>query len=219
MEEHTTLYDLKEELANSITHGLGAVLSVAGLTVLVTFASFAGDAWHIVSVSVYGTSMILLYLASTLYHGLVHPRAKHIFKILDHSAIFLLIAGTYTPFLLVNMRGAWGWSLFGVIWGLAVLGIIFKIFFIHKLPRASTFAYLGMGWLCVIALPQMLETIDQIGMILLVAGGLSYTVGAGFYAWKRLPYNHAIWHLFVLGGSAAHFFAVFFAVLPPLELA
>jgi hemolysin III len=211
-------YSLGEEIANSITHGLGAALSVAGLTLLVTFASFSGDGWHLASVIVYGTSMILLYLASTLYHSLRHPGAKRLFKILDHSAIYLLIAGTYTPFLLVNMRGVWGWSLFGVIWGLALLGIVFKIFFIEHLPRASTFAYIGMGWLCVVALPQMLETIDAFGMTLLVIGGISYTLGAGFYLWHRLPYNHAIWHLFVLGGSTAHYFAVFFSVLPPLEV-
>ena len=160
---------LGEEIANSVTHGIGIALSVAALTLLVTLASQQGDAWQIVSVSVYGSSLILLYLASTLYHGLQNQRAKRIFKILDHSAIFLLIAGTYTPFLLDNLRGAWGWSLFGVIWGMALLGIVFKVFFVGKFPKASTATYLVMGWLCLIALPQMWETIETAGLILLLS--------------------------------------------------
>ena len=205
---------LGEEIANSITHGIGTALSVAALTLLVTLASQQGDALQIVSVSVYGSSLILLYLASTLYHGLQNQRAKRIFKILDHSAIFLLIAGTYTPFLLGNLRGTWGWSLFGVIWGMALLGIVFKVFFVGKLPKASTATYLVMGWLCLIALPQMWETIETAGLILLFVGGVSYSVGVIFYSWRRLPYHHAIWHLFVLGGSTAHFFAVLLNVLP-----
>ena len=164
---------LGEEIANSITHGIGIALSVAALTLLVTLASQQGDTWQIVSVSVYGSSLILLYLASTLYHGLQNQRAKRVFKILDHSAIFLLIAGTYTPFLLDNLRGAWGWSLFGVIWGMALLGIVFKAFFVGKFPKASTATYLVMGWLCLIALPQMWETIETVGLILLFVGGVS----------------------------------------------
>ena len=205
---------LGEEIANSVTHGIGTALSVAALTLLVTLASQQGDAWQIVSVSVYGSSLIALYLASTLYHSLQNQRAKRIFKILDHSAIFLLIAGTYTPFLLNNLRGTWGWSLLGVIWVMALLGIVFKVFFVGKLPKASTGMYLLMGWLCLIALPQMWETIETSGLILLFAGGISYSVGVIFYSWRRLPYHHAIWHLFVLGGSTAHFFAVLLNVLP-----
>lgn len=210
---------LGEEIANSITHGLGTALSVAALTLLVTLATVYGDAWQIVSVSVYGSSLILLYLASTLYHSLQHPPVKRIFKILDHSAIFLLIAGTYTPFLLLNLRGVWGWSLFAVIWSLAVIGIVLKIFFVERMPRLSTATYLVMGWLCLVAMPKMFETIETTGLLLLLLGGISYSVGVVFYVWRRLPYHHAIWHLFVLGGSVAHFFAVLLQILPASEVA
>jgi hemolysin III len=205
---------LSEEIANSVTHGVGAALSVAALTLLVTLATFHGDVWHLVSVSVYGTSLVLLYFASTLYHGLQHPKLKQIFQMLDHAAIYLLIAGTYTPFLLVNMRGVWGWSLFVVIWAMAIGGILFHLRCGERFPKVSLGGYLVMGWLCVIALPEMVETVGEDGMLLVFLGGVSYTVGVIFYVWQRLPYNHAIWHLFVLGGSIAHFFAVLWHVLP-----
>ncbi len=207
-------YTVGEEIASSITHGIGAVLSIAALVILVVLAAKKGDAWRIVSFSIYGTSLILLYLASTLYHGIQHPGAKHVFKILDHSSIFLLIAGTYTPFLLVNLRGPWGWTLFGVIWALAVIGIVFKAVFIGKWKKVSTLAYVAMGWLVVVALKPMLAVIPKPGLAWLAAGGLAYTGGVAFYAWKRVKFMHMVWHLFVLAGSICHFFAILFYVLP-----
>ncbi|MBN1895148.1 hemolysin III family protein [bacterium] len=207
-------YTVGEEIASSITHGIGAVLSIAALVILVVLAAKKGDAWRIVSFSIYGASLILLYLASTLYHGIQHPGAKHVFKILDHSSIFLLIAGTYTPFLLVNLRGPWGWTLFGIIWALAVVGIVFKAVFIGKWKKVSTLAYVAMGWLVVVALKPMLAVIPKPGLVWLAAGGLAYTGGVVFYAWKSVKFMHMIWHLFVLAGSICHFFAILFYVLP-----
>ncbi|MEZ4745508.1 MAG: hemolysin III family protein [Calditrichia bacterium] len=206
--------NLGEEIANSITHGIGAGLSVAGLTLLVAFASIYGDVWRVVSFSIYGSTLILLYLASTLYHSFQNPRVKRVFKIIDHAAIYLLIAGTYTPILLVNMRGAWGWTLFVVIWGLTLAGIVLKIFFINRFKRLSTVIYVLMGWLCIVAIKEMIATIPPGGLAWLIAGGITYTLGVIFYVWHKLPYNHAIWHLFVLGGSICHFFAILFYVLP-----
>lgn len=208
------LYSLGEEIANGITHGLGAGLSVAGLTLLVVLAALYGDVWRVVSFSIYGSTLIILYLASTLYHSFQHPRVKRVFRIIDHASIYLLIAGTYTPFLLVSMRGAWGWTLLVVIWGLALLGIGFKVLFTHHFQKLSTLAYVLMGWLCVIALKEALVSIPPGGLIWLAVGGVVYTVGVVFYAWKKLPYNHAIWHLFVLGGSTCHYFAILLYLLP-----
>ena len=207
-------YTVGEEIANSITHGIGAALSIAGLTLLVSLAAIYGDVWRVVSFSIYGSSLVLLYLCSTLYHSIQHPKAKRILRIFDHSAIYLLIAGSYTPFTLVSMRGPWGWTLFGVVWGLALLGIAFKTVFIGKYEKWATAAYVLMGWLVVIAFKQMLITVPPGGILWLVIGGVVYTLGVLFYAWEKLPYNHAIWHLFVLGGSICHFFAVLFHVLP-----
>lgn len=201
-------FTLGEEIANGITHGLGAVLSIAGLVVLVVLAALYGTVWHIVSFSIFGASLIILYTASTLYHSIQIPQVRPILRIIDHSAIFLLIAGTYTPFLLTELRGPWGWTLFGLVWGIALLGIFYKIFFIGKWEVISTLAYVGMGWLCVIAFKQMLATLPPHALAWLVAGGIVYTIGVLFYAIKKIPYNHAIWHLFVLGGSMCHFFAV-----------
>lgn len=210
----TADYTLVEEIANGITHGIGAMLSVAGLTVLVVLAAIYGDAWRIVSFSIYGTSLVLLYTASTLYHAIQHPDAKRFFRIMDHAAIYLLIAGTYTPITLVNMRGPWGWSIFGFIWALAIIGIIFKTMYTGRYDKISTAAYVLMGWICLIGLKEMLVTIPTGGLVWLVAGGICYTIGVIFYAWQKLPFNHAIWHLFVLGGSICHFFAILFHVLP-----
>ncbi|MCB9431527.1 MAG: hemolysin III family protein [Ardenticatenaceae bacterium] len=208
------VYTLSEEIANGITHGIGAMLSVAGLTVLVVLAAIYGDAWRIVSFSIYGASLVLLYTASTLYHAIQHPDAKRIFRIMDHAAIYLLIAGTYTPITLVNMRGPWGWSIFGFVWALAIIGIIFKTMYTGRYDKISTAAYVLMGWICLIGLKEMLVAIPPGGLVWLVAGGVCYTVGVIFYAWQKLPFNHAIWHLFVLGGSMCHFFAILFHVLP-----
>ncbi|WP_420641181.1 PAQR family membrane homeostasis protein TrhA [Candidatus Leptofilum sp.] len=207
-------YTIGEEIANSITHGIGAALSIAGLTLLVSLAVIYGDVWRVVSFSIYGGSLVLLYLCSTLYHSIQHPKVKRVLRIFDHSAIYLLIAGTYTPFTLVSMRGPWGWSLFSVVWGLALIGIAFKTVFIGKYEKWATVAYVLMGWLVVIAFKQMLVSVPPGGIVWMVVGGLIYTVGVLFYAWEKLPYNHAIWHLFVLGGSTCHFFAVLLHVLP-----
>jgi hemolysin III len=210
-------YSVGEEVANAITHGLGAALSIAALAILATLAGKRGDIWHVVSLCIYGATMVFLYSASSLYHSVPAPRAKNIFRILDHSSIFLLIAGTYTPVTLVLMRGPWGWALFSVVWAMAIGGIVVKAFLWNK---AKMFGYLGvslyiaMGWLVIIAVKPMLEMLP-LGMIAwLLAGGLFYTLGVPFYMWKRLPYHHAVWHLFVLGGSACHFLAILWYVLP-----
>ncbi|PKN33592.1 MAG: hemolysin D [Deltaproteobacteria bacterium HGW-Deltaproteobacteria-19] len=203
-----------EEFFNSLTHGAGVLLSVACLAVMVIFASLHGNARHVVGCSVFGVSLVLLYTASTLYHSAHSPRLKHIFKTMDHACIYLLIAGTYTPFMLVTLQGRWGWSLLGIVWGIALLGIVFKIFFVYRFRTAATVAYILMGWLAVVAIKPLLANLSAAGLAWLVAGGLSYTVGAVFYLMKRLPYSHAIWHIFVLGGSLCHFFAVLFHVIP-----
>ena len=210
----TNQYTLAEEIAHAITHGVGLLLSVAGLVVLIVLASLRGDAWHVVSVSVYGATLVLLYSASTFYHALPAPRAKMVFRTLDHAAIYVLIAGTYTPFMLVNLRGGWGWALFGVVWGLAVLGIVLEAVAKQRVRVLSVFLYLGLGWLIAIAVKPLVQSVEPGGLVLLVAGGLAYSVGVVFYGWKRLPYHHAVWHLFVMAGSLFHFFAVLFYVIP-----
>ena len=204
----------REEIANSITHGIGAALSIAALSVLVVFAGLRGDAWRVVSFAIYGATLVLLYLASTFYHVFSNPRVKRVFHVFDHSAIFLLIAGSYTPFCLVTIRGGWGWSLFGVVWGIAIFGIVFKAFFTGRYNFVSTALYIAMGWIAVIAIRPLVAQLPTGAFAWILLGGLSYTVGVVFYAWERLPYGHAIWHLFVLGGSTLHFFAVLFYVLP-----
>ncbi|RME46634.1 MAG: hypothetical protein D6796_08775 [Caldilineae bacterium] len=207
-------YTLGEEIANGITHGIGTGLSIAGLTLLVALAALFGDVWRVVSFAIYGATLILAYLASTLYHSLQHPGAKRVFRVIDHASIYFLIAGTYTPFLLVSVRGAWGWTLLVLVWGLALVGAGLKIFFIHRFERLSVLAYILMGWLSVVVLKEVLFHMPLGGLILLAAGGVAYTGGVIFYAWQKLPYNHAIWHLFVLAGSICHYFAVFFYLLP-----
>jgi len=202
-----------EEIANSLTHGIGLVLSIAGFVVLLALAFLRGTAWHIVACSVYGASLICLYAASTLYHVAISPRLKRGLKIFDHSAIYVLIAGTYTPFLVLNLRGPWGWSLFGVIWGLAFAGILFKLWFVNRFQHVSTGVYLAMGWLVVLAAKPVLMHVPSAALIWLVAGGLLYSIGVVFYVWKLLPYSHAVWHVFVLGGSICHYFAVLRSVL------
>jgi len=202
------MYSLGEELANSITHGVGAVLSLVGLTVLIVLAAIYGDAWRVVSFSIYGLTSIILYLISTLYHSFPQPRVKRIFRTLDHAAIYLLIAGTYTPFMLIAVRGALGWTLLAVVWGLAVLGVIWKLFFMGRLKYIATGAYLLMGWIAVLAIKPMLASLSTAGISLIVAGGILYSLGVIFYVWRKLPYNHAIWHVFVLVASICHFFAM-----------
>lgn len=207
-------YSRFEELANSLTHGIGAGLALAALAILVTFSGLSGDAWRVVSFAIYGACLVLLYLASTFYHAFGSPRLKRLFRVFDHAAIFLLIAGTYTPVALVSLRGGWGWTLFGLIWGLAIAGIVLEVFFIDRLRWLTLATYLGMGWLVVIAAGPLVEALPFGALAWLAAGGLSYTGGVVFYLWKRLPFHHAIWHLFVLGGSVCHFFAFLLYVLP-----
>jgi hemolysin III len=202
-----------EEIANAVTHGVGLLLSIAGFVVLLVFAILRGTAWHIVACSIYGASLVCLYSASTLYHSVVSPRLKRALRSFDHSAIYLLIAGTYTPFLLLNLRGPWGWSIFGVIWGLAVAGVLFKLWFVDRVPRLSTAVYLAMGWLAIIAAKPVLAHVPTVTLLWILAGGLCYSAGVIFYAWRRLPYGHAVWHLFVLAGSTCHYFAVLRSVL------
>jgi len=207
-------YRFIEELFNSITHGAGVVLSIAALVLLIVFSSIYGSTGHIVSCTIFGITLILLYTASTLYHGIQKPQVKRVFKIFDHSCIYLLIAGTYTPFLLVTLRGVLGWTMFGVIWFLAVSGVVLKVFFVDRFQIISTVAYVLMGWIIVFAIKPLADSLAAGGMLWLIAGGLAYTLGVVFYAWKRLPFNHAIWHLFVLAGSLCHFLAVIFYVIP-----
>lgn len=213
---HTTQseYSIAEELFHAISHGAGVILSIAGLSWMLYVSIEAADPWRISASIVYGVSLITLFLASTLYHALFQSRHRPLFKLLDHCAIYVLIAGTYTPFLLVAMRSTTGWWLFGAIWVLATAGILTKLWFRDRFPRFALAGYLVMGWLVVIALPQVVDAVGPDGMAWLVAGGLSYTIGAGFYAAKRLAFGHAIWHVFVLIGGICHFLAVIWHVLP-----
>jgi len=206
-------YHLGDILANAITHGIGAILAIVGAVYLVV-ASTRGSARLIVSCSVFATTLVLVYLCSTLYHSLVRTRARHVFHILDHSSIYLLIAGTYTPFSLIVLRGSWGWSLFGIEWGLAIAGVIFKSFAVGRFVVASALVYLGQGWLVVIAVIPLIHSLGWHGMMWLGAGGVAYTLGIVFFALDRLRYFHALWHLFVLAGSIAHYFGILFYVIP-----
>ena len=206
-------YRLGDILANAITHGVGAALALAGAVVLIVRAS-RGDAWLIVSCSIYAATLVLVYVCSTLYHSLVRTRARHVFHVLDHSAIYLLIAGTYTPFMLVSMRRRLGWTLLGVVWGLAVAGVVFKSLALGKFPAASATVYIMMGWCIIFGVRPLLHAITWPGMMWLGAGGLAYTLGIVFFANDRLRYFHALWHLFVLAGSVTHYFAVLLYVVP-----
>ena len=197
-----------EEIANSLSHGIGLALAIAATPILIIAASRYGSAWNLIGVSVFAASMMTLYAASTLYHALRHDKAKRFFRMLDHSAIFLLIAGTYTPFTLGILRGPWGWTLLVLIWGLAALGLTLKAVFGTRFNKLSVVLYLIMGWLVVIAAPQVLRVMPLSGLAWIAAGGLAYTGGVGFYAAHRVRYAHFAWHLFVLAGTACHFFAV-----------
>lgn len=204
------------EILNSITHGIGILLGIAALVLLVVFASLhQPDAWKIVSFSIYGFSLILMFTASTLFHSFQNKRVKEHLNVLDHSSIFILIAGTYTPFTLVSMRGPWGWTIFGIIWGLAIAGVIFKLFYYtHKMRFVGTMIYLAMGWIILIAIKPLLQTVPAGGLWWLLAGGLAYSLGIIFYLRRKNRFNHVIWHLFVLAGAIFHFFSIFFYVLP-----
>jgi hemolysin III len=201
-------YSLGEIVANGVTHGIGIILSIIGLVFLILRAVQQGTAWHIVSFAIFGTSMLFLYLASTIYHITPNKWWNATLQRLDHAAIFLLIAGTYTPFLLTNLRGAWGWSIFGVVWGLTVVGFVLKFAFTSKFQKPPVVLYILMGWLVVIAFGEVVRNFSGMTLMLLVWGGILYTAGVVFYAWEKLPYSHAIWHLFVLGGTIMHYFSV-----------
>jgi hemolysin III len=218
MQSTNSSYSVREELVHAITHGIGALLSIAGLSWMLYLSIETSDPYRISASIVYGLSLITLFLASTLYHGMHASPHKHWLKLMDHCAIYLLIAGTYTPFLLVSMRGESGWWMFGFIWTLATAGILTKLWFKHRYPKLSLAGYLLMGWIMVIAMPQIGAAIGSSGMAWLIAGGLSYTVGAVFYASKKISYGHAIWHIFVLAGGICHFLAVVWYVLPVREL-
>lgn len=199
---------LGEEIANSITHGTGVGLSIAALVILVVFAARLGDAWKVVGFSIYGAMLIIMFLSSTLYHAFQQPMVKRFFRILDHSCICLLIAGTYTPITIGVMRGGWGWTLFGLIWGLTLLVINLQIFAMHKLKWMSTVLYIIMGCLIVIAVRPLMAKAPAGLMTWMLIGGACYLLGVIFYVWKKLPWHHPIWHLFVLGGAICHFFGM-----------
>jgi len=210
-------YTLAEEFVHALSHGAGVILSIAGLSWMLYVSIASSDPWRIVASCIYGASLISLFLASTLYHSLHASPQTHLFKLLDHCAIYLLIAGSYTPFLLVSMRTNTGWWLFGAVWTMATAGILTKLWFRHRYPRLALASYLLMGWLFVLAAPQVAHAIGSNGMAWLIAGGLSYTVGAIFYAARQLPYGHAIWHVLVLAGAVCHFLAVIWYVLPACQ--
>ncbi|THF73732.1 PAQR family membrane homeostasis protein TrhA [Cohnella fermenti] len=210
---NTYVYSRREEVVNAITHGLGAALSIAGLTLLIVYASLRGDAWHVTSFTIYGVTMLMLYVASTLVHSFREGKVKDLFETFDHSCIYLFIAGTYTPIMLTVLRSPLGWTLFGIVWGIAAAGIVFKAFFTKRFLYLSTLFYVLMGWMVVFAWGPLQEVMSPSGLHLLVAGGILYTFGAVFYVWRAFPYHHAVWHLFVLAGSIAHFFAILLYLL------
>ena len=206
---------VREEVANSVTHGLGLLASLVGAFVLVSLSVEQGEAWHVVSAVVYGATLVALYAASTLYHALKRTRARKVLRVLDHCSIYLLIAGTYTPVTLVSMRRGWGWTLFGLAWGLAAVGLAFKILATGRFAILSTLAYVLMGWLCIVAVKPMFVLLSPGALALLGAGGVLYTAGIVFYNSKRVPYSHAVWHLFVVAVSVCHYLAIALYVLVP----
>ena len=208
------LFLLREESANAWTHGLGATAALVGGAVLVTLAALRGDAWQLAGAMVFALSLLMLYVASTLYHSTAHPATKIRLKVLDHCAIYLLIAGTYTPFTLVGLRGPWGWGLFAALWSLALAGVVFKLFYTGRLKILSTAIYIAMGWLGLVAIKPLFTALDAWTLGWLVAGGVAYTGGTVFYHRPSLRYSHAIWHLFVLTGSTCHYIAVLAHVVP-----
>ncbi|WP_426415076.1 PAQR family membrane homeostasis protein TrhA [Aestuariirhabdus sp. LZHN29] len=219
MGSNPAAYSLGEEVANAISHGMGAAAAIVGLTLLMVEAAGVLDALSITGLALYGGSLVLLFLCSTLYHAFTHHKAKAIFKVLDHCAIYLLIAGTYTPFMLITLDGPLATGLLIAIWSLAFVGIVFKTFFIHRFEVVSVLTYLAMGWLSLLVVYQLSEQLEWVGFVLLVVGGVVYSLGVIFYVWHRIPYNHAIWHLFVLGGALCHFLAIFIYVIPAAPMA
>ena len=209
-------YSVGEEIAHAISHGIGALLGIAGLAVLTVAAATRGDgAGDIVPCVIYGVAMVLMFTTSTLYHSFPWPRVKRVFRVLDHEMIFLMIAGSYTPLMLITLRGRLGWTLFGIVWGIAAAGMLFQGFFTGRFKGASTALYLVMGWICVFALKPLVESLPAAGLRWLVVGGLCYTLGAVVYLFKRVPYHHVVWHVMVLAGSACHYVVVLRHVLLP----
>ena len=206
-------YTLGEEIFNSVSHGVGALLSIAGTVVLIVFSAIYNNAWAVVSSAIFGASLIILYTMSTLYHAITNDRAKSFFRIMDHNTIFFLIAGTYTPITLVPLRGALGWVLFGIIWGAAIVGIVFNSIDLEKFKKPSLVCYILMGWVIVIAIKPMLENVNVVSLWFLLIGGLFYTVGVVFYSIKRIRYFHSIWHLFTIAGSVFHYFSVLLFII------
>lgn len=205
---------LIEEIANSITHGIGLAMSLAGFVALLILAFTRGGVWHIAGCGVYGVTLVAVYAASTLYHGFQEPRLKHLFRAADQVAIYLLIAGTYTPFMLVNLRGFWGWTLLTLVWTLAVCGIVCRIVLAERSKGLTVALYLAIAWVAIIAVKPIFALVPLGGLAWIGAGGLAYMTGLIFFAWRRLPFHHTIWHLFVMAGSGCHYFAVMFYVLP-----
>ncbi|MHB8123314.1 MAG: PAQR family membrane homeostasis protein TrhA [Desulfuromonadaceae bacterium] len=214
LHERLVYYSEREELANRYTHAVGALAGLIGAIVLITLASQQHDSYRIVSACIYGGSMVTFYCLSTVYHSVRKPYVRYVFRILDHASIYLMIAGSYTPFALVTLRGPWGWSLFGTVWGLGIVGAVMKIFTTHRLRYIGPILYIVLGWIVIIALKPLSVALPAGGLFLLFAGGIAYTVGVIFYLWDRLPYNHAIWHLFVLTGSVCHFCSILYYVIP-----
>lgn len=210
----TRKYGVGEEIANSVIHGIGWVMGIACLSLLVVFASLYGNAWHIVSCSIYGATIILLYASSTLYHSIANRTAKRVFKVLDHSSIYFLIAGSYTPITLVFLRDGWGWPLFGFVWLCVIVGTVTKTIWVDRFKALSLVLYVAMGWCILIALPWVITKVPLGALILIAEGGIAYTLGVPFYAMHDREYFHSIWHVFVLGGTVLQFFGIFFFVIP-----
>jgi hemolysin III len=206
----THTFSKGEEIANATTHGIGALLSVVALIILVVDASLYGSVWHVVSFTLFGSTMVLLYTASTFVHALPQGKAKNVFEVLDHSSIYFFIAGTYAPYLLLAIKGALGWTIFGIVFGLAIGGTVFKSFFVKKFLVTSTLLYVVMGWMIVFAWHPLVQHIPNSSLVLLVLGGVLYTIGSIFYVWRGFKYHHMAWHLFVLAGTTAHFFSILY---------
>ncbi len=215
--ENIERYDKAEEIANAVTHGIAGVFSIAALVLMIVFSAVKGTAAHVVGSAIFGSSLIILYTASTIYHALTHKKAKYVFEILDHSAIYILIAGTYTPFTLTALRGPVGWTLFGVIWGMAAIGIAFKAFFVRRFMVVSTLIYIAMGWTIIFVFSDLKANFHENGIFLLALGGVLYTVGTIFYMWRKMRFHHALWHLFVMAGSFCHVFSVMLYLIPVLS--
>jgi hemolysin III len=210
----THTFSTGEEIANAVTHGIGTVLSIAALAILVVFSSLYGNVQHIVTFTVFGSTMLILYISSTMLHALPKGKAKDLFEIFDHSSIYWFIAGTYTPFTYLVIQGALGWTMFGIVWGLAIAGTVFKSFYVKKYLFTSTILYIIMGWMIVMGWHRIINNVPLQGIFLLMAGGILYSAGAVFYVWRGFRYHHAVWHIFVLAGTACHFFCILFYLLP-----